>query len=47
MSLHLGGAGAIGKHIIVVEDDDALRYSYCRLLETNGYAAHPFPTTAE
>ena len=31
------------KHIIVVEDDDGLRYSYCRLLGANGYTAHPFP----
>jgi DNA-binding NtrC family response regulator len=31
------------KHIIVVEDDDGLRYGYCKLLGRNGYTAHPFP----
>src|ERR1700728_3943373 len=36
-------ASTMEKHIIVVEDDDGLRYGYCKLLGRNGYTAHPFP----
>jgi DNA-binding NtrC family response regulator len=33
----------VSKHILVVEDDDALRYAYNRVLKTAGYIVHPFP----
>jgi DNA-binding NtrC family response regulator len=32
----------VPKHIIVVEDDDALRYAYNRTLTAAGYTVHPF-----
>jgi DNA-binding NtrC family response regulator len=30
------------RHIVVVEDDGALRYAYAKLLESQGYVVHQF-----
>jgi DNA-binding NtrC family response regulator len=30
------------RHIVIVEDDPALRYAYAKLLESQGYVVHQF-----
>ncbi len=41
--LPLNRGVVVQQTIIVVEDDDALRYAYDRTLKAAGYVVHPFP----
>ena len=35
-------ADAMPAHIMVLEDDEGLRYSHCKILENVGYVPRPF-----
>jgi hypothetical protein len=37
------GSRCDAAHILVLEDDEGLRYSHCKILENVGYVSRPFP----